>query len=134
MQRRCCTAWSASWRTAVPYRMSLSNAACSQCARVSMTTSNASCATPSPSMTSPLWLFALRRPQPQRPQLSPRHCAPASLGLAHEYLDAPITRFCLLVWRGDQRLPFPAPNGTHKARMQTFLEQDVADSFSSLQG
>src|SRR5437870_622233 len=134
MQRRCCTAWSASWRTAGPYRMSLSNPVCLQCVRGSTTTSNASYATPNPSMTSPSWLCALRHRQPHHLQPSLRRGAAGALGLAHNHLDAPVTRFCLLVWRGDQRLPFPAPNGTDKARVQTIFDQNVAYSFGSLDG
>src|SRR5262245_36208912 len=109
-------AWSASWRTAVLYKMSLSDAACWQCVRASTTTSNASCATPSPSMTLRSWLFVIRRRYLQRDAPSSQRCVIVTPGLAHEHLDAPVAWFYLLVWRGYQRLPFPAPNGTNKAR------------------
>src|SRR4029450_13635895 len=111
--------------------MSLSNAVCLRCAMASTTMSSASCATPSPSMTSPSWLFALRRRQPRPPQTSFRRTSSCSPGLTHDHLDAPVTRFYLLVWRGYQRLPFPAPDDTNKARVQTIFYKDVAYSFSS---
>src|SRR5262252_8525176 len=60
---------------------------------------------------------------------APRHVP----SLAHDHLDAPIARFWLLVWRGDQWLPFPAPNGAKKACMQAMFDQNVAYSLSALE-
>src|SRR5262245_48059693 len=114
--------------------MPLSNAVCSRCAMASTTMSNALCVTPSLSMTSPSWPFVLQCRQPQQPQPSLRRGAPGSLGLAHDHLNASVTRFCLLVWRGYQRLPFPAPDDTNKTCAQAIFDQNLAYSFSALNG